>query len=55
MEAAKKGHKRVVKTVKEGSQKTEIKAPSWMNKENSREEMSEEELKELESMFEEFR
>ena len=55
MEAAKKGHKRVVKTVKESSQKTEIKAPSWMTKENSREEMSEEELKELELMFEEFR
>lgn len=55
MEAAEKGHKRIVKTVKTEKPKTEVKAPAWMYKDNNREEMSEEELKELESMFEEFR
>lgn len=55
MEAAEKGHKKVIKTVNNSHSKTEVKVPSWMNKENNREEMSEEELKELESMFEEFR
>lgn len=55
MEAAEKGHKRIVKTVKTEKPKTEVKAPAWMYRDNNREEMSEEELSELESMFEEFR
>lgn len=55
MSLAEKGHKKNVKVVKEITKNNNINIPSWMNKENKSEEMSEEELKELESMFEEFR
>lgn len=55
MEVAGKGHKRVVKTVHEEKPKMNVKAPSWMFTENKSEEMSEQELIELESMLEEFR
>ena len=55
MEAAEKGHKKIVKTVKEVKPTSEVKAPAWMYKENKSEEMSKEELEELEDLFKEFR
>lgn len=55
MEVAKKGHKRIVKVVHENKPKMEVKAPSWVYEDNKSEAMSEEELNELELMFEEFR
>ena len=55
MEVASKGHKRVVKAVHEEKPKVQVKAPSWLFEDNKSETMSEEELKELENMFEEFR
>ena len=55
MEIAEKGHKKVVKKVYENKNVKEVKAPAWMFKENKSEEMSQAEIEELESMFEEFR
>ena len=55
MAVAEKGHKKVVKKVYEEKPTLEVKAPSWMYTENKSEEMSKEELEELESLFEEFR
>lgn len=55
MSIAEKGHKKVVKTVHEYKPKVEVKAPAWMSTENKREEMSEEELREMEELFKEFR
>lgn len=55
MSLAEKGHKKNVKSVKETNKNNIVTVPSWMDKENKSEAMSEEELKELESMFEEFR
>lgn len=55
MNLAEKGHKKNVKVVKETKNNVNINVPAWMDKDNKSEEMSEEELKELETMFEEFR
>jgi len=55
MNLAEKGHKKNVKVVKETKSNVNINVPAWMDKDNKSEEMSEEELKELETMFEEFR
>ncbi len=55
MSIAEKGHKKNVKVVKEITKKDVVNVPAWMDKDNKSEEMSEEELAELESMFEEFR
>ena len=55
MNLAEKGHKKTVKVVKETKNNVNINVPAWMDKDNKSEEMSEEELKELETMFEEFR
>lgn len=55
MNLAEKGHKKNVKVVKEAKNNVNINVPAWMDKDNKSEEMSEEELKELETMFEEFR
>lgn len=55
MSIAEKGHKKNVKVVKEFTKKDVLNVPAWMDKDNKSEEMSEEELAELESMFEEFR
>ena len=55
MSIAEKGHKKNVKVVKEITKKDVLNVPAWMDKDNKSEEMSEEELAELESMFEEFR
>ena len=55
MSIAEKGHKKNVKVVKEITKRDVVNVPSWMDKDNKSEEMSEEELAELESMFEEFR
>lgn len=55
MSIAEKGHKKVVKVVHETKPKVEVKVPSWMYTENKSEEMSQEDLEELESMFKEFR
>ena len=55
MEADEKGHRKIVKTVKEVKPTSEVKAPAWMYKENKSEEMSKEELEELEDLFKEFR
>lgn len=55
MNLAEKGHKKTVKVVKETKNNVNINVPAWMDKDNRSEEMSEEELKELETMFEEFR
>ena len=43
------------KAVHEEKPKVQVKAPSWLFEDNKSETMSEEELKELENMFEEFR
>ncbi len=55
MSIAEKGHKKNVKVVKEITKKDVVNVPAWMDKDNKSEKMSEEELAELESMFEEFR
>ena len=55
MSIAEKGHKKNVKAVKEITKKDVVNVPAWMDKDNKSEKMSEEELAELESMFEEFR
>ena len=55
MSIAEKGHKKNVKVVKEITKKDVVNVPAWMDKDNTSEKMSEEELAELESMFEEFR
>lgn len=55
MSIAEKGHKKIVKTVKNTTSVNQVKAPSWMYTDNKSEEMSQEDLQELESMFEEFR
>ena len=55
MSIAEKGHKKNVKVVKEITKKDVVNIPAWMDKDNKSEKMSEEELAELESMFEEFR
>lgn len=55
MEAAEKGHKKVVKTVTSDRPKYEVKAPLWMYKENNREEMSQEDIEEMEELLSEFR
>lgn len=53
MEALTKGHKKVVKEIVPKAKK-EISIPSWMNEKNSSDEMSDEELKELEKEMEIF-
>lgn len=55
MSIAEKGHKRVNKQNTIEMPKVASKAPTWMYQENKSEQMSKEELEELESMFEEFR
>ena len=55
MSIAEKGHKKNVKVVKEITKKDVVNVPAWMDKDNKSEKMSEEELAELETMFEEFR
>lgn len=55
MEIASKKHNKTVKQIKENKPKMEVKAPSWMFTENKSEEMSQSEIEELESLFEEFR
>lgn len=55
MSIAEKGHKKNVKVVKEITKKDVVNVPAWMDKDNKSEKMNEEELAELESMFEEFR
>lgn len=55
MSAAEKGHKKVVKTVNSAHPKQEVKAPAWMFKENNREEMSQEDIEEMEELLSEFR
>lgn len=55
MNVAEKGHKKVVKNVKETRPKVEVKAPAWMYKDNEKQEMSQEEVKEMEELLSEFR
>lgn len=55
MDVAGKGHKRVVKQAKTNNMNKQVEAPSWMFTDNKSENMSEEELRELEEMFKEFR
>lgn len=55
MSLAEKGHKKNIKSVKENRNIKVNQVPAWMDKDNKSEEMSEEELRELEMMFEEFR
>lgn len=52
---AEKGHKKVVKNVKETRPKAEVKAPAWMFKENEKQEMSQEDIEEMEELLSEFR
>lgn len=55
MNAAEKGHKKIVKAVTENRPKYEVKAPAWMYTENNREELSDEDKKEMEELLSEFR
>lgn len=55
MNIAEKGHKKVVKNVKETRPKIEVKAPAWMYKENEKQEMSKEDIEEMEELLSEFR
>lgn len=57
MEIAEKGHRKTQKTTDSVSKKNQAKIPSWMNKTNeiTTEEMTEEELAELENLYKEFR
>ena len=55
MSLAEKGHKKNIKSVKENRNIKVNQVPAWMDKDNKSEEMSEDELRELEMMFEEFR
>lgn len=55
MNIAEKGHKKVVKNVKESQSKVSVKAPSWMYKENEKQEMSQEDIEEMEELLSEFR
>lgn len=55
MNIAEKGHKKVVKNVKETRPKVEVKAPAWMYKENEKQEMSQEDIEEMEELLSEFR
>lgn len=55
MEIALKKHNKNIKPIKEAKPKMEIKAPAWMYQENRSEEMTQDEIDDLESMFEEFR
>lgn len=55
MSLAEKGHKKSIKSVKENRNIKVNQVPAWMDKDNKSEEMSEDELRELEMMFEEFR
>lgn len=55
MNIAEKGHKKVIKNVKETRPKVEVKAPSWMYKENEKQEMSKEDIEEMEELLSEFR
>lgn len=55
MNIAEKGHKKVVKNVKEIRPKVEVKAPAWMYKENEKQEMSKEDIEEMEELLSEFR
>lgn len=55
MEAAEKGHKRIVKTVNSDHPKQEVKVPAWMNQDNNREEVTKEEAEEMEELLNEFR
>ncbi len=55
MELAEKNHKKVVKQVKVTKPNTVVQAPAWMNETITKEEMSKEELEELENLYQEFR
>lgn len=55
MTVAEKGHKKVVKNVKETRPKVEVKAPAWMYKENEKQAMSQEDIEEMEELLSEFR
>ncbi|MDE5630982.1 MAG: DnaD domain protein, partial [Bacilli bacterium] len=57
MEIAEKGHRKIQKTIDVSNKKSQAKIPSWMNKtsEITAEEMTEEELAELENLYKEFR
>ena len=55
MEQAEKNHKKVVKEVKTTKPNTVVATPAWMNKTITKEEMSKEELEELENLYQEFR
>ena len=55
MDIAGKGHKKVVKTTKEFNKDVQVKMPAWMNTENKREEMTAEEIQEMEDLLAEFR
>lgn len=55
MNAAEKGHKKIVKAVTGNRPKYEVKAPAWMYTENNREELSDEDKKEMEELLSEFR
>ncbi|MCH5167336.1 MAG: DnaD domain protein [Erysipelotrichales bacterium] len=55
MNVAKRGYKQVEKKSYDSKPKREVKVPTWMYEDNKSEEMSPEELNELENMFSEFR
>ena len=57
METLSKNHKKVVKEVKNENPKQAkvIEVPAWMNQEITQEKMSQEELEELENLYQEFR
>lgn len=55
MNIAEKGHKKVVKNVRETRPKVEVKAPAWMYKENEKQEMSQQDIEEMEELLSEFR
>ncbi len=55
MEIAEKGHKKYVKKITSPTKKQEVKTPAWMYEFNEKQEMSQEEIDEMEALLSEFR